>query len=131
VVPPPSSIPFFAALAFTTSLPDAVAAFPLRDATLNMVHPVGSPFAMEVIGPRERVRMNGLKQAANRTAWVLANAAGGWMIAPTRLVRDGVAATRVTTIGLPITGSAMQRKFFAGLRAGQAPVPEAEPSLGT
>ena len=126
-----SSIPFFLVLAFTTSLPFAVAAFLLRHATMNMVHPVGSHFAMEVIRPRERVRVNGLKQAANKLAWMIANAAGGWMIAHTRLVRDGFATTMVTTIGLYLIGSAMYWKFFSGVPGGQAPVPEAEPTAGT
>ena len=126
-----SSIPFFLVLALTTSLPLAVAAFLLRHAAMNMVHPVGSHFAMEVIRPRERVRVNGLKQAANKIAWVMANAAGGWMIAHTRIVRDGFATTMFTTIVLYIVGSAMYWKFFAGVPAGQAPVPEAEPTAGT
>jgi MFS family permease len=125
------SIPFFLVLALTTSLPIAVTAFLLRHAAMNMVHPVGSHFAMEVIHPRERVRVNGLKQAANKLAWVIANAAGGWMIAHTRLVRDGFATTMMTTIGLYVVGSAMYWKFFSDLPAGQAPVPEAEPNAGT
>jgi MFS family permease len=126
-----SSIPFFLVLALTTSLPVAVAAFLLRHASMNMVHPVGSHFAMEVIRPRERVRVNGLKQAANKLAWVMANAAGGWMIANTRIVRDGFATTMFATVLLYILGSALYWKFFAGVPAGQAPVPEAEPTAGT
>ena len=126
-----TSIPFFLVLALTTSLPVAIAAFLLRHASMNMVHPVGSHFAMEVIHPRERVRVNGLKQAANKIAWVLANAAGGWMIAHTRIGQDGFATTMFTTIGLYILGSAMYWKFFAHAPAGQAPVPEAEPTAGT
>jgi MFS family permease len=126
-----TSIPFFLVLALTTSLPVAVAAFLLRHACMNMVHPVGSHFAMEVINPGQRVRVNGLKQAANKMSWVVANALGGWMIAHTRLVRDGFATTMFTTIALYICGSAMYWKFFAGMPAGQAPVPEAEPNAGT
>lgn len=126
-----SSIPFFLVLALTTSLPVAIAAFLLRHATMNMVHPVGSHFAMEVIHPRERVRVNGLKQAANKMSWVIANAIGGWMIAHTTLVRDGYATTMFTTIGLYVVGSALYWKFFKGMPAGQAPVPEAEPTAGT
>jgi MFS family permease len=53
-----SSIPFFFVLAVTTSLPVAVTAFLLRHACMNMVHPVGSHFAMEVVNPRERVRQD-------------------------------------------------------------------------
>lgn len=126
-----SSIPFFLVLALTNSIWVAVSAFLLRHACMNMVHPVGSHFAMEVINPRERVRVNGLKQAANKIAWVLANAAGGWMIAHTRLGPDGFATTMFATIGLYIVGSALYWKFFQGLPAGQAPVPEAEPTAGT
>ena len=126
-----SSIPFFLALALTSSLPVAVAAFLLRHACMNMVHPVGSHFAMEVINPRERVRVNGLKQAANKIAWVAANALGGWMIAHTKLVIDGFATTMFTTIGLYSVGSALYWKFFSGVPASQAPVPEAEPTAGT
>jgi hypothetical protein len=112
-------------------MPLAVAAFLLRHATRNMLHPVGSHFAMKANRPRERVRVNGLKQAANKTAWVTANAAGGWRIPHTGLVRDGLATTMVTTIGRHGIGSAMSGKFFAQVPAGQAPVPEAEPSAGT
>jgi hypothetical protein len=96
-----------------------------------MVHPVGSHFAMEVINPRERVRVNGLKQAANKIAWVAANALGGWMIAHTKVGRDGFATTMFTTIALYVVGSALYWKFFSGVPASQAPVPEAEPTAGT
>jgi MFS family permease len=126
-----SSIPFFFVLALTTSLPVAVAAFLLRHACMNMVHPVGSHFAMEVVSPRERVRVNGLKQAANKTGWVVANAAGGWMIAHTTLIRDGFTTTMAATIVLYIIGSALYWRFFKSAPSGQAPVPEAEPTAGT
>ena len=126
-----SSIPFFLVLALTTSLPVAVGAFLLRHACMNMVHPVGSHFAMEVINPRERVRVNGLKQAANKLAWVAANAMGGWMIAHTRIVIDGYATTMFATIGLYVVGSVLYWKFFSGVPSSQAPVPEAEPTAGT
>jgi MFS family permease len=126
-----SSIPFFLALALTSSVHVAVVAFLLRHACMNMVHPVGSHFAMEVIHPHERVRVNGLKQAANKIAWVAANALGGWMIAHTKMVIDGFATTMFATIGLYILGSALYWKFFSGVPASQAPVPEAEPTAGT
>ena len=51
----------------TAVLRHSLTAFLLRHACMNMVHPVGSHFAMEVVNPRERVRVNGLKQAANTT----------------------------------------------------------------
>lgn len=126
-----SSIPFFLILALTTSLPLAVTVFLLRHACMNMVHPVGSHFAMEMVNPRQRARVNGLKQAANKIAWVVANASGGWMIAHTRILLDGFVTTMFTTIGLYIIGSAMYWRFFSGIPAGQAPVPEAEPTIGT
>jgi MFS family permease len=126
-----SSIPFFFVLAVTTSLPVAVTAFLLRHACMNMVHPVGSHFAMELVNPRERVRVNGLKQAANKTAWVIANAIGGWLIAHTTAIHDGFSTTMFVTIGLYVVGSWLYWAFFSKVPAGQAPVPEAEPTAGT
>jgi predicted MFS family arabinose efflux permease len=125
-----TSIPFFLVLALTTSLPMAVAAFLLRHACMNMVHPVGMNFAMEVSHPRQRARVNGLKQAANKLSWVAANWIGGLLIARTSFIRDGFASTMFLTIGLYVIGSAMYWGFFSKQAAGQVPAPEAEPAHG-
>ncbi len=126
-----TSIPFFLILAFTTSLPLAVGAFLLRHACMNMVHPVGAHFAMEVARPGQRARVNGLRQAANKSSWVAANFAGGELIRHAPFVVDGFTTTMLATIALYVVGSAMYWKFFAGVAAGRGvPAPEAEPSVG-
>ncbi|HLF94328.1 MAG TPA: MFS transporter [Planctomycetota bacterium] len=125
-----SSIPFFLALAFTVSLPVAIAAFVLRHACMNMVHPVGSHFAMEVVHPRQRARVNGLKQAANKVSWVVANSLGGVLIvSPPLFGRDGFATTMGITIVLYIVGSALYWRFFSKEPAGRVAAPEVEPTV--
>ena len=126
-----TSIPFFLALALTSSVGVAVAAFVLRHALMNMVHPVGANFAMEVVNPGERARVNGLKQAANKIAWVISNSLGGLLIARTSILgRDGFATTMFVTIGLYIAGSAMYWLFFAKEPAGGVSAPGIEPTAG-
>lgn len=125
-----TSIPFFLVLAFTTSPALAVAAFLLRHACMNMIHPVGSHFAMEVVHPRQRARVNGLKQAANKLSWVAANSAGGLLVAQGALwsfAVDGFTTTMLVTIVLYVAGSAMYWRFFAREPAGRVPAPEVEP----
>ena len=104
-------------------------ALPEADHTLDK--PDTSDQIVVHVDVRQQLYVNGLKQAANKIAWVAANAVGGWMIAHTKVVTDGFATTMFATIGLYIVGSALYWKFFAGLPAGQAPVPEAEPTAGT
>ncbi len=124
-----TSIPFFLALALTASLEVAVGAFVLRHALMNMVHPVGANFSMEVVNPGQRARVNGLKQAANKIAWVISNSLGGVLIARTSILgRDGFATTMFITIGLYIVGSAMYWRFFAKEPAGGVPAPGIEPT---
>jgi MFS family permease len=125
-----SSIPFFLVLAFTATFEVAVVAFLLRHACMNMVHPVGAHFAMEVVRPDQRARVNGLKQAANKTSWVVANSVGGWLIVHRPLVLDGFTTTMLCTIGLYVVGSALYWRFFSRVPSGQVPAPEAEPLTG-
>jgi MFS family permease len=126
-----SSIPFFLVLALTTSLPVAVGAFLLRHASMNMVHPVGANFAMEVVHPRQRARVNGMKQAANKLSWVMANSIGGWLVArPGVFGGDGFQTTMSVTIALYVLGSVLYWRFFRLEPAGRVPAPETEPTAG-
>jgi MFS family permease len=131
-----TSIPFFLTLAWTTSLPLAVAMFLLRHACMNMIHPVGANFAMDVVHPRQRARVNGLKQLANKLAWVVATWTGGAMIDRVgdwknrHGLVDGFTVTMLITIVLYLIGSAMYWKFFSKEPAGRVPAPEAEPTAG-
>jgi MFS family permease len=126
-----TSIPFFLILAFTTSLPLAVGAFLLRHACMNMVHPVGAHFAMEVARPGQRARVNGLRQAANESSWVAANFAGGELIRHAPFVVDGV---HDDDAGHDRALRRGERDVLEVLRArgggAGGPAPEAEPSVG-
>ncbi len=129
-----TSIPFFLVLAWTVSLPLAIGAFLLRHACMNMVHPVGSNFAMEVVRPGQRARVNGLKQLANKLSWVVATGVGGWAIDRVGEWKnrhglvDGFTLTMLVTIVLYVIGSAMYWRFFSKEPAGRVPAPEAEPA---
>ncbi len=126
-----TSIPFFLVLALTTSLPAAVAAFLLRHACMNMIHPVSAHFAMTVAHPRQRARLNGLRQISNKGAWVVAAALGGWLIQRAPLLVDGFTTTMLATIVMYVAGSALYWWFFRGEPAGRVPVPAPEPTMGS
>jgi len=125
-----TSIPFFLVLALTTSLPLAVGAFLLRHACMNMIHPVSAHFAMTVVPPRQRARLNGLRQMSNKCSWVVATALGGWLIKSVPLVVDGFTTTMFATIILYAAGSALYWRFFRGEPAGRVPAPSSEPAVG-
>ncbi len=125
-----TSIPFFLVLALTTSLPAAVGAFLLRHACMNMIHPVSAHFAMTVVQPCQRARLNGLRQMANKCAWVAATALGGWLIKSAPLVVDGFTTTMLATIVLYVAGSALYWRFFRGEPAGRVPGPMSETAVG-
>lgn len=67
------SIPFFLALAFTTSLPVALAAFLLRGALMNSTHPIHKNLMMQATpaGARE------VQTGVNATLWGI-----GWIVGP-------------------------------------------------
>jgi MFS family permease len=123
------SIPFFLLMAFTTSLPLAVAAFLARQAMMNMVQPVSDHFLMEAADPRQRARINGLKQMCRRGSWVIAPAASGYLIARAGFVVDGFTTVMLITIGLYLASAAMYWGFFRSHRTVRAPARESEPSV--
>jgi len=126
-----TSIPFFLVLALTTSLPVAVGAFLLRHACMNMIHPVSAHFAMTVVHPRQRARLNGLRQMSNKCAWIAAAALGGLLIKSAPLVVDGFTTVMLATIVLYVIGSALYWRFFRGEPAGRVMAPASEPTLGS
>jgi MFS family permease len=125
-----TSVPFFLVLAFTTTLEVAVGAFLLRHACMNMVHPVSANFMMEAIPPRQRARMNGMKQTSNKAAWVLATVTGGYVIKEVPFVRDGFTTVMLVTIALYILGSLMYWRFFRGERPSSTPAGAPEGKAG-
>jgi predicted MFS family arabinose efflux permease len=125
------SIPFFAALAFTSSLPVAAAAFLLRSLLMNMSHPVLAAFVMDRTPDDQQAVTNSLKQLSWNGAWTLSASAGGWMIEHVRVGRDGYVAPMLVTIALYVVGSGLFVAFwgFAKRSPAAARAPEPAPVL--
>jgi predicted MFS family arabinose efflux permease len=68
-----ASIPFFLALAFTTSLPVAVFAFLMRGALMNTTHPIHKNLMMQATPAGAREVQTGI----NATLWGF-----GWIVGP-------------------------------------------------
>lgn len=116
-----ASIPFFLIMAFTTSLPLAVLAFLARQAMMNMVQPVSDHFIMETAPPRQRARLNGIKQMFRRAAWIVGPAVSGVLIQRAPFVVDGFTTVMLVTIGLYLLGSTMYWAFFRTPTAPRSP----------
>ncbi|MGB0333225.1 MAG: MFS transporter, partial [Planctomycetota bacterium] len=92
-----SSLPFFLALAFTTSLPVAMFAFLMRGALMNATHPIIKNLMMQATpaGARE------VQTGVNATLWGV-----GWVVGPLVAGRvldatsDDYAVLMCTTVGL-------------------------------
>ncbi len=109
------SIPFFFGMAYTMSLPLAIACFLGRHALMNMAEPVASNFMMEAVPDRQRTMTAGLKRISWQLTWMLGTWLGGWMIAhpvTTPIVRDGYTVTMLVTIALYVLGATMFWLFW-------------------
>ena len=111
------SIPFFAALALTTSLPVAVVAFILRSLLMNLSQPVNSAFVMDMAAADQQAVTNSLKQLSWNGCWALSVSAGGWMIHHVTVGRDGYTLPMLCTIGTYMLGSALFIAFWGGKRS--------------
>ncbi|MEK7468547.1 MAG: MFS transporter [Planctomycetota bacterium] len=111
------SIPFFAALALTTSLPVAVVAFLLRSLLMNLSHPINSAFVMDMAAADQQAVTNSLKQVSWNVCWAISASAGGWMIHHVQVGRDGYTLPMLCTIGTYIVGSALFIAFWGGKSA--------------
>lgn len=120
-----ASIPFFLIMAFTTSLPVAVLAFLARQAMMNMVQPVSDHFLMEAAHPRQRARLNGIKQMCRRIAWIVAPTASGLLITHASFVVDGFTTVMLVTIVFYLAGASMYWSFFRGSDK-KSPAPSVE-----
>lgn len=124
------STPFFAILAITTDLRLAVAAFLLRNMLMNMVQPVNTNFAMEVVPEDQRAFTNCVKGIAWNLPWVLAASFGGWVVhhfeeirsripwdPAALMIRDGFTLTMYLTISLYVVAATVFYVFFRNHRA--------------
>jgi MFS family permease len=119
------SIPFFAALAFTASLPLAVASFLVRSLLMNMSQPLQSAFTMDKAAPGEQAVTNSIRQLSWNLSWVVSASAGGWMIHHVTVGRDGYTLPMLVTIGLYLVGSSLFLLFWGRATTSAAVSPSA------
>lgn len=101
------SIPFMIILAFSYSLPLALMAFLIRGALMNMGHPIGSNFSMEMVTKTEQPLVNALLMLGWTSSWMISTAVGGALIE-----RHGYTIPMLITIVLYIISSVLYFIFF-------------------
>lgn len=110
-----SSLPFFLALAFTTSLPVAMFAFLMRGALMNATHPIIKNLMMQATpaGARE------VQTGVNATLWGV-----GWVVGPLVAGRvldatsDDYAVLMCTTVGLYLFAALLTWTLLRGVERG-------------
>jgi predicted MFS family arabinose efflux permease len=75
-----ASIPFMLILAYSYNFPLVFAAFLLRGALMNMGHPIGTNFAMEMVPKSHHGLMNALLMFAWTSSWMVSTRVGGVVI---------------------------------------------------
>ncbi|MBI5363687.1 MAG: MFS transporter [Planctomycetes bacterium] len=75
-----ASIPFFLVLAFTHSLPFAVAGFLARGVLMNAATPVLKNFSIHATPRDARALQNGVTSLASGVGWAISPRLGGWLL---------------------------------------------------
>ena len=75
-----ASIPFMLILAFSYNFPLVFVAFLLRGALMNMGHPIGSNFAMEMVPKSHHGLVNAFLMFAWTSSWMISTQVGGLVI---------------------------------------------------
>jgi MFS family permease len=101
------SIPFMMILAFTYSLPIALAAFLFRGALMNMAQPIGTNFGMEMVSRSEHALVNALMTLAWTSSWMISTAIGGELIE-----KHGYTLPLLIAVGLYIVSAVLYYTFF-------------------
>ncbi|HYO29592.1 MAG TPA: MFS transporter [Thermomicrobiales bacterium] len=73
-------LPLYALLPFAPVLSVAVVAHVVRQTSISMAWPIDSTFIAEVLPPKARAGVFGLRSAAWNLGWAGASLAGGWLI---------------------------------------------------
>jgi len=73
-------LPIFALLPVAPLLPVAVVGHIVRQTSISMAWPIDSTFIAEVLPPKARASVFGLRSAAWNLGWAGASLAGGWLI---------------------------------------------------
>lgn len=117
------SIPFFLLLAFTTSLPVAIAGFLLRAALMNAATPVLKNFSMRATPEGARELQNGITSLANSLGWVIGPHVGGWVL---DRGEDNYKWLMLTTVGIYLVAASVTASLLGPLerRASDQAAPE-------
>lgn len=75
-----ASIPFMLILAFSYNFPLVFLAFLLRGALMNMGHPIGTNFAMEMVPKSMHALVNAFLMFAWTSSWMISTQIGGYVI---------------------------------------------------
>lgn len=75
-----ASIPFFLVLAFTHSLPFAIAGFFARGVLMNAATPVLKNFSMHATPREARAIQNGVTSLMSGVGWAISPRLGGWLL---------------------------------------------------
>jgi MFS family permease len=114
-----SIVPFYGLLIFVPSMGLAVAAYMVRQISINMAWPIDSTFIGEILPPRARAGAYGLRSAAWNVGFAGASLIGGWII-----VRAGYEWTFVSFIFFATLSMLFFSIYFGRhpmVRAGQIP----------
>jgi predicted MFS family arabinose efflux permease len=111
------SIPFFVLLAFTTSLPLAIAAFLLRAGLMNAATPVLKNLAMRATPEGARELQNGMTSLVNSVGWVIGPHIGGWVLDRSE---DNYKWLMLSTVAIYLAAAAVTRWLLGPLERGEA-----------
>ena len=134
------SIPFFLALALTTSFPLAVVAYVMRSALMNLSQPLWRNLMMEITPVEWRAAVNGVSMLCWNLGWALSNHWGGVLIDSSAgwlgTGQDGYALPMLLTIATYVAAIALEARFFWHVRhvgqdgqGGLAGMPHPEPAF--
>ncbi|MBK7643292.1 MAG: MFS transporter [Planctomycetes bacterium] len=112
-----ASMPFFVLLAFTTSLPLAIAGFLLRAGLMNSATPVLKNFAMRATPEGGRELQNGITSLANSLGWVIGPHIGGWVLDRSE---DNYKWLMLTTVGIYLVAAMITGWLLAPLERGES-----------
>ncbi|MEE9441835.1 MAG: MFS transporter [candidate division Zixibacteria bacterium] len=101
------SIPFMLILAFSYYFPLVIAAFLIRGALMNLGHPIGNNFAMEMVPKSMHAIMNALLMFAWTSSWMISTKIGGMVIET-----HGYTQSLVIAVILYVISSVMYYMFF-------------------
>lgn len=101
-------VPFYLALVFAPALPLAAITHIVRQTSISMAWPIDSTFIAEVLPPRARSRVYGLRSAAWNLGYALASLVAGFLI-----VHYGYAVTFLDFVAFTILAMAVFFVYYS------------------